>query len=172
DEDRVDSSQSELVAKLVTAMGGRAADKLVFGEPMSGAIQDLKQATRIARLMVTQFGMSERLGPVSYRAGEDHVFLGKEIVESRDFSEGTARIIDEEVQRILNAADERAVQLLTMNRADLDKLAEALLAHEELDREGVDALLRKVPLQEKPPSEPSSSEPDLPKNPRLAFGNG
>jgi len=73
------------------AMGGRAADKLILGEPLSGAIGDLKQATRIARLMVTQFGMSERLGPVFYNQGEEHVFLGKEIHEQRNFSEGTAR---------------------------------------------------------------------------------
>src|SRR5262249_20368808 len=96
DEDRVDKSSSELMAKVVTALGGRAADILVFGEPLSGAMQDIKQATRIARLMVTQFGMSPRLGPVYFRQNEDHVFLGKEIHEGRDFSEGTARIIDEE----------------------------------------------------------------------------
>ena len=95
---------------------------MVFGEPMSGAIMDLKQATRTARQMVTQFGMSERLGPVSYRVGEEHVFLGKEISESRDFSEGTARIIDEEVQRILGDAERNATRLLEQNRPDLDLL--------------------------------------------------
>ena len=169
DEDRVDISQSELVARLVVAMGGRAADKLVFGEPMSGAIQDLKQATRIARLMVTQFGMSDRLGPVSYRAGEDHVFLGKEIVESRDFSEGTARIIDEEIQRILGDADVRAVELIRMNREDLDRIANALLQHEELDREAVEKLLRKAPP---PDATEAPGEPALRPggNPKLAFG--
>ncbi len=143
-EDRIDVSQSECQARLVVTMGGRAADKLVFGEPMSGAIQDLKQATRIARMMVTQFGMSERLGPVSYRAGDEHVFLGKEISESRDFSEGTARIIDEEVQRILGDAERGATRLLEQNRPDLDRLADALLEHEEIDREMIDTLLRKV----------------------------
>ncbi len=143
-EDRIDISQSECQARLVVTMGGRAADRLVFGEPMSGAIQDLKQATRIARMMVTQFGMSERLGPVSYRAGDEHVFLGKEISESRDFSEGTARIIDEEVQRILGDAERGATRLLEQNRPDLDLLADALLEHEEIDREMIDKLLRKV----------------------------
>ena len=143
-EDRIDVSQSECQARLVVTMGGRAADRLVFGEPMSGAIQDLKQATRIARMMVTQFGMSERLGPVSYRAGDEHVFLGKEISESRDFSEGTARIIDEEVQRILGDAERSATRLLEQNRPDLDLLADALLEHEEIDREMIDKLLRKV----------------------------
>ncbi len=147
-EDRIDVSVSELTARLVVAMGGRAADKLVFGEPMSGAIGDLKQATRIARLMVTQFGMSDRLGPVHYRAGEDHIFLGKEIAESRDFSEGTARIIDEEIQRILSAAEERASDLLGRNRPDLDRIAGALLVHEELDRDALTVLLRKTPVSD------------------------
>src|SRR5204863_5181900 len=76
EEDRLDHTRSKLWAMLVMAMGGRAADRLIFDERTSGAAQDLKQATRIARLMVTQFGMSERLGPVSYRHGEEHVFLG------------------------------------------------------------------------------------------------
>jgi cell division protease FtsH len=92
--------------------------------------------------MVTHWGMSERLGPMSFRIGEEHVFLGKEIQEPRDFSEGTAQIIDEEVQRLLREADQRAHDLLAKNRADLDRLAEALLQREELHREEIDALLR------------------------------
>ena len=98
--------------------------------------------------MVTQLGMSDRLGPVSYRAGEEHVFLGKDIAESRDFSEGTARIIDEEIQRILFEAEAKATDLILKNRPDLDKLAKALLQHEELDREAIDKLLRKAPHPE------------------------
>jgi cell division protease FtsH len=166
------------MARLITAMGGRAADKLVFGEPLSGAIQDLKMATRIARAMVTQYGMSERLGPVSYRAGEEHVFLGKEIVESRDFSEGTARIIDEEVQRLLHEAESRAMKLLSEHRADMEKLANALLTQEELDKDAVDRLLKGLPepvaesppvVQAPPAPEPTATPlPSLP--PKLAFG--
>ncbi len=167
-EDRIDISLSEITARLVVAMGGRAADRLVFGEPMSGAIQDLKQATRMARLMVTQFGMSDRLGPVSYRSGEEHVFLGKEIMESRDFSEGTARIIDEEIQRILTAAEVRASELCTRNRPDLDAIAAALLVHEELDREAVEKLLRKAPPAQ---GEERASDPAQDAvMPTLAFG--
>jgi len=143
DEDRIDLSASEYIARLVTLMGGRAADRIVFGEAQSGAIQDIKMATRIARAMVTQFGMSDRLGPVHYKQSEEHVFLGKEIVESREFSEGTARIIDEEIQRLLTDAERRAMELLTVNRHDLDKLAGALLVREELDRDDVHLLLRK-----------------------------
>ncbi|QEL18996.1 ATP-dependent zinc metalloprotease FtsH [Limnoglobus roseus] len=172
DEDRIDHSYTELLAELVVAIGGRAADRLVFGEPMSGAIGDLKHGTKIARMMVTQFGMSEKLGPVSYRAGEDHPFLGKEMAESRDFSEGTARIIDEEVQRILSEAETRAYGLLQNNREDLDRLANALLQQEELDREAVDKLLRKSPAPEKndQPSEQPEAAPQGTINPKLAFG--
>ncbi len=186
DEDRVDHSLSELKAELVVTMGGRAADVLAFGEPMSGAIGDLKHATRMARLMVTQFGMSEKLGPVSYRVGEEHVFLGKEISESRDFSEGTARIIDEEVQRILNEAMTQALLLLTNNRDDLDRLAMALLQQEEIDREAVGRILQKgtatplVPVAPTPSADvtpptpikqPSAPQPDSDPPPHLAFGS-
>jgi len=172
DEDRVDHSLSELMAELVVAMGGRAADRLVFGEPMSGAIGDLKHATRIARMMVTQFGMSDKLGPVSYRAGEEHVFLGKEIAESRDFSEGTARIIDEEIQRILFETESRATNLILKNREDLDLLANKLLELEEIDREMVDQLLRKGTPNQEHSSGKTTSEtpnPDLSQS-KLAFG--
>jgi cell division protease FtsH len=148
DEDRVDQAQSELMAMLVMSMGGRAADRLIVGEPLSGATGDLKHATRIARAMVTQLGMSERLGPVYYQIGEDHVFLGKEIVESRTFSEGTARLIDEEIQRILTEAEQQATELVKSHREQLDRLAEALLLHEEIDREEVGMLMSGVPVSE------------------------
>ena len=135
------------MAKLVTVMGGRAADRLVFGELMAGAVSDIKYATRLARQMVTQLGMSDRLGPVAYRAGEDHVFLGKELHESRDFSDGTARVIDEEVQRIVREAEERAYQLLADNRDKLDLLTSALIEREELDRDDVAKLLGPRPSE-------------------------
>jgi cell division protease FtsH len=172
DEDRVDRSYSEFMAAIVVMLGGRAADKLVLGEPMAGAIQDIKQATKIARAMVTQYGMSDRLGPIHYRFAEEHVFLGKEMHEGRDFSEGTAKIIDEEIQRIVNEGLTRAENLLMKNREDLDKLATALLANEELDREAVDKLLRKSPPPTPPDTIPvnvdSVGVPDAP--PGLAFG--
>jgi cell division protease FtsH len=141
-EDRVDRSEAELRATLVVTLGGRAADRLVFGEVLSGAVQDLKYATRVARAMVTQFGMSDRLGPVAYRIGEEHIFLGKEIHEPRDFGEGTANLIDEEVRRIVREADEEAYNLLKANRPLLEKLVVALLQKEELLREEIDVLLK------------------------------
>jgi cell division protease FtsH len=141
DEDRGDFSRSEVMSRLVVMMGGRAADRLIFGELMAGAMSDIKQATQIARKMVTQFGMSERLGPVAYRAGEDHVFLGKELHEARDFSDGTAKLIDEEIQRIVREAEERAYQLLSDNRDKLERLTKELIEREELDQEDIQKLL-------------------------------
>jgi cell division protease FtsH len=183
DEEKVDRSISELTARLVMSMGGRAADRLVFGEAMAGAIGDLKQATRLARIMVTQLGMSDRLGPVYYQIGEDHVFLGKEIVESRTFSEGTAKLIDEEIQRILTEAEMRAAELVKSHRYQLDQIAEALLLHEELDRSEVEKIMAGVPITElrkeppkvvptavpEPAPEPVTA-PQPPPKPGLAFG--
>ena len=182
DEDRVDHAQSELLAMLVMSMGGRAADKVVLGEPLSGAVGDLKQATRIARVMVTQFGMSERVGPVYHQQGEEHVFLGKEIVESRAYSEGTARLIDEEIQRILVDAESRALELVRSHRDKLDALADALLLHEEIDRDEVAKLMAGVPVAELRPEPPKAPTPapaatapepipePAPPKPGLAFG--
>ncbi len=141
EEERVHYGLEYFKAKLVTFMGGRAADRLIFGEPNAGAEMDLKQATKLARHMVTHWGMSERIGPMAFRVGEEHVFLGKEIQESRDFSDGMAQIIDEEVQCLLREADDRALELLTQNRHLLEKLAQALIQNEEMEREDIDRLL-------------------------------
>ena len=103
-------------------MGGRAAERLVFDDLSAGAAEDLKQATRLARLMVTQCGMSDRVGPVFFRASEEHPFLGREMTELRDHSEHTAQVIDEEVARILREADERAYRLLEEHRDELERL--------------------------------------------------
>jgi cell division protease FtsH len=92
--------------------------------------------------MVTHWGMSERLGPMAFRIGEEHVFLGKEIQEPRDFSESTAAIIDEEVQRLLREADEQAFELLRDNRDKMERMVDALLQREELFREEIDLLLK------------------------------
>jgi cell division protease FtsH len=141
DEDRYHYGLDYWKARLAMIMGGRAADRLVFDQPYSGHEDDLKQATRLARYMVTHWGMSDRLGPMAFRIGEEHVFLGKEIQESRDFSEGVAQIIDEEVQKLLREADQRAYDLLKQHRPELDRLVEALLENEELDKKEIEVLL-------------------------------
>jgi cell division protease FtsH len=145
EEERFHHGMDYFKARLIMTMGGRAADRLIYGQPYAGAESDLKQATRLARLMVTHWGMSDRLGPMAFRIGEEHVFLGKEIQEARDFSEGMAQVIDEEVQELLREADSQAYDLLEKNRTDLDRLAEALLHREEMSREEIDLLLRENP---------------------------
>lgn len=142
EEDRVDHSATKLRAQLVTSLGGRAAEHLIFKETTAGAMSDLKYATRIARMMVTQFGMSEKVGPVAYRMGEEHVFLGKEIQEARDYGEGTANIIDEEVRRILKESETQAISLLDRNKHLMDRLVEALLQKEELLQEEINHILK------------------------------
>lgn len=142
EEERVHHGMEFFKAKLISLMGGRSADRLVYNQPFAGAESDIKQATRLARYMVTHWGMSDRLGPMAFRIGEEHVFLGKEIQEARDFSEGMAQVIDEEVQKLLREADEIAYHHLAGHRRELDHLADQLLLREEMSREEIDQLLR------------------------------
>jgi cell division protease FtsH len=142
DEDRYHHGMDYFKAKLVMMMGGRAVERLIYGQPFAGVEMDLKQATKLARYMVTHWGMSDKLGPMSFRQGEEHVFLGKEIQEPRDFSENTAAVIDEEVQKLLREADEHAFQLLRDHREQVERLVEALLQREELLREEIDQVLK------------------------------
>jgi cell division protease FtsH len=141
EEERMHHGLDFFKAQLTTAMGGRAAERLIFNQPFAGVEMDLKQATKLARYMVTHWGMSEKLGPMSCRVGEEHVFLGKELQEPRDFSEHTAALIDEEVQKLLREADERAYQLLSDNRDKLDRMVAMLMDKEELLKEDIDAIL-------------------------------
>jgi cell division protease FtsH len=141
EEDRYNLSRTYLLDRIAVMLGGRAAERLVFDDLTSGAGDDLKQATQLARRMVCQWGMSEKLGPVTFRQGEPHPFLGREIAEQRDFSEETARIIDEEVQKIVRDMEKKAAENLDANRKKLDKLAEALMEEETLEKEEIDQLL-------------------------------
>ena len=135
DEERFNVGEKRLHAMLAFALGGRAAEKLVFDEYSAGAEDDLKRATQLARRMVANWGMSEVVGPVAFRQGEDHPFLGKEIHEARDFSEETARMIDQEVQNFLNRAAKRARNTLEEYREKLDAIADALLEKESIGKE-------------------------------------
>ena len=127
--------------RLVMMLGGRAAEKLVFDEVSAGAENDIERATGIARRMVASWGMSDVVGPVSFKQSEEHPFLGKEMHTYREFSEETARIIDKEVQRIMQESQDRATHLLTEYRTQLDDLAHALLEHEILERRQLKDLL-------------------------------
>ena len=113
----------------------------VFEDVSTGAADDLKKATELARRMVCQWGMSDKLGPVTFRLGETHPFLGRELTESRDFSEHTARLIDEEIQAIVGDMEKKAEEILDGNRESLEALAEALLEHETLTKVKVAKIL-------------------------------
>lgn len=139
--DRHNLSKKYLLARIAVALGGRASEKLIYGELTNGASEDLKHITQIARRMVCQWGMSERLGPTTYNQAEEHPFLGKELSQPRDFSEFTARVIDEEVQRIILEQESRALEILMFNRQKLDMLAAALMEYETLNNNDVDRLL-------------------------------
>lgn len=132
EEDRLNIGERELHSRLAFMLGGRAAEKLIYDEYSAGAEDDLKRATQLARRMVAHWGMSERLGPVAYRVGEEHPFLGKEMAEPREFSEHTAQVIDEETARILHDAADQARTLLAKHRKHLDDLAITLADKEEL----------------------------------------
>ena len=140
-EDRLNISESELRDHLVVLLGGRAAEELIYDEITAGAENDLERATGMARRMVTMWGMSEKLGPVSYKLSDDDPFLGREMHQQRQFSEHTMELIDNEVATILRDASAKALEMVTANRSKLDKLAHGLLEAEELDESGIAGLI-------------------------------
>ncbi|MBI1246380.1 ATP-dependent zinc metalloprotease FtsH [bacterium] len=141
EEDRMNISESELYDQLAFILGGRAAEKIAYNELSAGAENDLERATKMARRMVTQWGMSERLGPVNYKITDEDPFLGREIHENRHFSEHTMQIIDDEVARILHDAHDKAIDVLTTNKDKLVKLTNALCESEELSDAEVEKLI-------------------------------
>lgn len=141
EEDRYHYGEKRMHSQMAMIMGGRAAEKLIFDEYSAGAEDDLKKATSLARRMVAHWGMSELIGPVAFRQGEEHPFLGKEIHEAREFSEETAHTIDQEVQRFLNDAATKASKLLSENREQLDAISKALLKTESIDHADMVKLL-------------------------------
>ncbi|MFU8857662.1 MAG: ATP-dependent zinc metalloprotease FtsH [Deferrisomatales bacterium] len=141
EEDRHNLKRSYLQNRLAVLLGGRVAELLVFEELTSGAENDLENATELARRMICRWGMSEKLGAVSYRQGEHHPFLGRELAQAKDFSEHTARLIDEEVHRTVQEMEDKAEDLLRSQRDKLDLLARALLEQESLSRDELDRLL-------------------------------
>jgi len=140
DQDKFIQSNTYYKNSLATLLAGRAAEKLIFGKMFTGSENDLKVATEIARRMVCEWGMSEKLGPVIFRHNEN-VFLGRDLVQMREHSEVTTREIDEEIKRILEEAEKRAVEILTKNVDKLHKLANTLLEKETLKSEEIDKLL-------------------------------
>ncbi len=151
-EDRHLMTRQQTLARIAMALGGRVAEETVFGEITTGAQDDIKRATRVARAMVCELGMSSKLGPVAYGENEESVFLGREMTSRReDYSEETAREIDQEVRKIVEEQYRVAQRVLAENRDKLDRLATALLERETLDAEEIEATLagRELPPRQR-----------------------
>jgi cell division protease FtsH len=158
EEDRALWTREQLRDSLAYALGGMASEELVFGEPSTGSGNDLHVATERAREMVRKYGMSERLGPMGFGSESESVFLGRELMHSRDYSDETASEIDHEVRRLLNQALERSKRAIEENRGYLDKLAQRLLEIETLRRDEIQELLAGVRREGRPvPTEPLPS---------------
>jgi cell division protease FtsH len=141
DEDRYLASRTKFEAELVTMLGGRAAEEVVFGRVTTGASNDLERATELVRKMVMEYGMSDDLGPLTYGEREEMIFLGRSMAEHRNYSESVARRIDSEVRQIISEAHKRALEVMISYRESLDRLAEQLMTKETLDESDVEALL-------------------------------
>lgn len=141
EEDKMNIAESELKVRLAFMLGGRAAEKLVYDEHSAGAENDLERATSLARRMVTKWGMSDTLGPVSYKLSDEDPFLGREMHQQRQFSEATMEKIDAEVASILHNASRHALEILTEHRDKLEKLTVALTEEEELGEKQITELV-------------------------------
>ncbi len=160
-------SREYLEAMITYALGGRAAEKIVFNRLTTGAGNDIERSTKIARKMVCEWGMSETLGPLAYGQNEEEIFLGREITKHQDYSEKTAQEIDNEIKKIITTAEKRAEQILTDNIDMLHKLSKELLEREILDSEEIDKImngeelpppLKKEPVEEEKKTEKKADE--------------
>ena len=164
--DRYSETKKEMGAKIAMMFGGRVAEEIVFGKEnvSSGAANDIKQATDKARSMVTEWGMSNKLGPQRYNDNEEEVFLGHSVAQRKNVSDATAELIDQEVKEIIEAGQRKAREVLTENRDSLDRLAKALLEHETLTGDQVALLVKGKDFMKKSSVDqksPSSSVPSV-----------
>jgi cell division protease FtsH len=155
--DRYSKSKSKLLAELTMAMGGRAAEELIFGadKVSNGASGDIKMATDQARRMVTEWGMSDKLGMISYGDNGQEVFLGHSVTQHKNVSEGTAREIDSEIKAIIDNAYAKAKHILSENIEELHRLARGLLEYETLSGDDIRTVLRGEPVIKKVVDEPA-----------------
>jgi cell division protease FtsH len=151
-EEKYTLTRGEILANIAAILGGRVAEEIVFGEITTGAANDFEKATDLARKMVTEFGMSDKLGPLTLGAKQGPVFLGRDLVESRNYSDEIAYEIDREVRRIIDECYGRARQVLTEHKAVLERISRALLKRESLDDRDLQAIIAGEPLP--PPERP------------------
>ncbi|PZP53068.1 MAG: cell division protein FtsH, partial [Micavibrio aeruginosavorus] len=171
--DRISMSKAKLEADLAVAMGGRIAEEIIFGKEKvtTGASSDISMATEISRRMVTEWGMSDKLGTIRYVNNQEEVFLGHSVSQSKNMSDETASLIDSEVRRIVDDAYSRARQILTDKIDDLHTLAKALLEYELLSGEEIKALLKgdKI-IRNDSDDGPAQSRPAIPRGGGLDIG--
>ncbi|NGO73120.1 ATP-dependent zinc metalloprotease FtsH, partial [Streptomyces boncukensis] len=148
DEDKYSTTRNEMLDQLAYMMGGRAAEELVFHDPTTGAANDIEKATATARAMVTQYGMTERLGAIKFGSDQSEPFLGKEMAHQRDYSEEVAGLVDEEVKKLIETAHNEAWEILVENRDVLDNLVLALLEKETLGKEEISEIF--TPIAKRP----------------------
>ena len=144
EKDQYSYSRAKMLSRLVITMGGRAAEEIKFGydKVTSGASSDIAAATKLARAMVTEWGMSDKLGPILYVDNSEEVFLGKSVTQNKNMSEETARLIDDEIQRLVTEAHESALKILKDKKDDWEHLAQALIEYETLSGDEIKAILR------------------------------
>ncbi len=164
EEENLYYSREKFEDLITTLMGGRAAEEIIFNQYTTGASSDLQRATQLARSMVTQFGMSEKLGPRTFGGGNQQVFLGRELGETRNYSEEAAREIDNEVKRIVQTAYQRALDTLKKHKDKLNDLANALIEEETLDRSAFEAVMNGEGLASAPAMFEHHDEDNLSQN--------
>ncbi len=146
--DKTYQRKSELVDHLAVGLAGRTAEEIVYGDPSTGAHNDIEQVTVLARRMVMEYGMSERLGPMKYGEPEGEVFLGRDYIRHQDHSEEVASMIDDEVRKLVTRAHDEARAILTAHRAALDRITEVLMERETLDAAEIKETFFDVPKWE------------------------
>ncbi|MEQ1866835.1 MAG: AAA family ATPase, partial [Micropepsaceae bacterium] len=159
--DKLSFSREQMHSRMAIMMGGRVAEEIIFGHDKvtSGASSDIEHATRLARAMVTRWGMSEKLGPLAYSADQEEVFLGHSVSRTQNISPATAEIIDEEIRRFVDEGYAKARQILTDKLEDLHKIGKALLEFETLSGDEIKGLLRGEPIVRKEPEDMSMPKP-------------
>jgi len=176
EEDKYSTTRNEMLDQLAYMLGGRVAEELVFHDPTTGAANDIEKATAVARAMVMQYGMSSRIGAIRLGQEQGEVFLGRDMGHIRDYSEGIAEVVDQEVRRLIENAHDEAWEILVENRDVLDTLVLQLLEHETLDKQAVAEIF--APVRKQPRREVwlSSSHRPVSDRPPVAFptpgGNG
>ena len=144
DEDRYAVTRNQMLDQLAYTMGGRAAEELIFHDPTTGASNDIEKATNLARAMVTQYGMTQRLGAIKLGISDSQPFLGRDYGHQRDYSENVAAIVDSEIREMIENAHQEAFDVLVANRETLDRLVEELLENETLNKEEIATIFKRV----------------------------